>query len=196
MKLAAIVVLAACSAPPPPQSMPWVSGLAVTAASDVETPDAGRRLAAILGGEVRGAMSVPASFGTILASYEQGVAVVDAHDHLIARAPAFAFEGSADDLVAIATGDAQLDKPVILLAITRGGHRESTTSLIVYQLAEDTRLDELFEGPIEERDGDETTSGTVTFVPHGLLYRSPHGSVHPWSFDPVRRKYVRAEHPM
>lgn len=173
--------------------MPWVSGFVATAASDVETPEAGQHLAAVLGGDAREAISVPASFGTVLASYEQGMAVLDAHGGLIARAPAFPFEGSADDLVAIATGDAQLDGPVILLAITRGGHRESATSLVVYQLTGTSQLDDIFEATLEERDGDETTTGTLTFVAHGLLYKSPRGSLQRWSFDSSRRRYVRAE---
>lgn len=183
MKLGPLaILLVACGAPAPAPSLPWVTGLATTAASDVETS---------ADGDGYGALSIATSSGTIVASYQQGVAVVDRRDHVIARAPGFEIEGSADDLVALAAGDAQLDKPVIVLAVVSGGHRESTTSLVVYQLGEHGRLDRLFDAPIEERDGDQTASGALTFVPHGLLYRSPNGPLERWSFDASRRRYVR-----
>jgi hypothetical protein len=199
-RIALALVVAACNLPAPPPAMPWIGGLATTASGDIETPAAAERLRGAV--HVRddlgyGAIALPTSFGTILASAHQGVAVVDANDHLIARAPGFDVEGSADDLVAVAVGDAQLDKPVIVVAITRGGHRASTTSILVYQLGEHARLDQLLAVPIEEHDGDQTFAGSLTFVAQAVLYRSPHGGLEPWAFDASARRYVpaRAPHP-
>src|SRR5579863_7525624 len=157
MRLAPIVILlAACNTQAPSPSLPWVRGLSATASGDVETPAAADRLASVVGTSDKlgyGAIAVATSSGTILASFTQGIAVVDANDRLVARAPGFDFEGSADDVVAVAAGDAQLDKPVIVVAIERGGHHESTTSIRVYQIGDRGQLDQVFAGVIEEHDG-------------------------------------------
>ncbi|HUJ58248.1 MAG TPA: hypothetical protein VLX92_07140 [Kofleriaceae bacterium] len=193
MRLATILLLAACTAPPAPPSLPWVSGFTTTASGDTESLPAAQRLAAVTGTRDEagyGAIAVSTGSGAILASYHDGVAVLDSNDRLVARAPGFDVEGSADDLVALATGDAKLDAPVIVLAVTRGGHRVSTTSIVVYQVGADEQLDQLFAGAIEERDGDQTRSGSLAFFPHGLMYRPPGGGFQRWTFDPTARKYV------
>ena len=92
---------------------------------------------------------------------------------MIASAPGFVETGSADDLEALATGDAKLGFPVIALAVTMGGHRVSTTSLVLYAASGERQLDQLFSAPIEARDGDERFIGSIVFVPGYLLYRAP-----------------------
>ncbi|HEY4243211.1 MAG TPA: hypothetical protein VGM88_25540 [Kofleriaceae bacterium] len=188
------VALAACnvSAPPSP-SLPWIRGLAPTGTSDTETQAASERLAVAVGAsdeEDDAALDVTTPDGAVLASYERGVALLDAHGAVVARAPGFVREGSADDLVALAVGDAQLDRPVIVLAVTSGGHRTSTTSVLVYQ-QRGRRLAKLFDEVLEERDGEEIVAGTLAFVPQGLLYRRPNGRLEEWVFDANRDAYVR-----
>ncbi|CAN5899308.1 hypothetical protein BH11MYX2_BH11MYX2_11190 [soil metagenome] len=195
MKLAPLAVVAiACSAPAPSPSpsLPWVSGLTTTATADVEVPSIGDRLAGAVGEHDAagyGGIAVPIEQGTVLASYHLGVAIVDTNGRVIARAPGFAAEGSADDLVSVTVGDAQLDQPVIMLAVARGGHRENTTWIAVYQINQG-RLAQVFSAPVEEHDGDQTLVGAITFVPHGLVYQRPNGERELWTFDASRSRYV------
>ena len=169
------VACAACgnvtSSPP---AMPWLRGFTADAVADTETAAASERLAELVGAPDEpgyGALQITTGSQTVLASYRQGLAVVDRDGHLVARAPGFDAAGSSDDLVALAAGDAG-GEPVIALAVTRGGHRTSVTSIVLYRVA-DGRLEELFSGAVEERDGETITTGTLAFVPSGVMYRPP-----------------------
>ena len=54
------------------------------------------------------------------------------------------------------------------------------------------RLEQLFEGPVEETDGSDAVAGTITFVPGGLFYRAPRTpSATVWTFDAAHGRYVK-----
>jgi hypothetical protein len=79
---------------------------------------------------------------------------------------------------------------VVALAVSRGGHRESVTSIVVYRVG-NGRLEQLFEGAVEETVGTDAFTGTITFVPGGLIYRAPRASsATVWIFDAARHRYV------
>jgi hypothetical protein len=200
--LLAVLMLSACDnfASSPPASMPWLQGFSATAATDTLTPQASRRIAGVLDAtqeEAYGSLELRADLAgdpqpeTVLASYHLGLAVVDVSGRLVARAPGFDVEGSADDLISMAAGDGQLGWPVIVLAVQSGGHRESTISVAVYRIASTRMLQKLWYAPIEIREGSETRTGTLTFTRSGLLYRAPGASaVTSWTFDVRRGRYV------
>ena len=173
--------------------MPWVHGLASTSSNDVEVPEIAERMAGLVGTRDDGGyggIAVPFGEGSVLASFHQGVVVLDGKDAVIGRAPGFDAMGSADDLVAVAVGDAGLDKPVIVLVVTRGGHRENTTSLVVLQTGRQSQLQRIFDAPVEEHAGDETFTGSLVFVSQGLVYQRPRGDIERWKFDASRHRYV------
>jgi hypothetical protein len=184
-------MVAACSAPSP--ALPWIHGLASTASNDVEAPEIAERMAGLVGTRDNGGyggIGVTFGDGSVLASFHQGVIVLDGKDLVIGRAPGFDPMGSADDLLAVAVGDAGLDKPVIVVAVTRGGHRENTTSIVVFQTGRQSQLQRIFDAPVEEHDGDQTFTGSLVFVSQGLVYQRPRGSVERWRFDSSRHRYV------
>ncbi len=200
--LSIVVCCAACNAPSPAarSSLPWLQGFTAEASSDVEAADVSDRLSTIMGTDDEagyGGLELRANVGsgnatrTVLASVHQGIAVLDDRGDVVARAPGIGPEGTADDLVALAAGEGQLDAPVIVLARTVGGHRESTTSLVVYQVGDHGRLDTLFDELVEERDGDHTVTGAVMLAPGALIYRAPHGETSLWQYDRARHRYVR-----
>lgn len=185
-------------APTPTPSLPWVRGFAPSASSDTETTAVSDRMADVVGtaDDGYGGLQVTADVApdegseTVLASFGQGIAVLDRSGHVIAKRRGFDATGSGDDLVAIAAGDAGIGQPVIALAVQRGGHRLSEISIIVYRVGGEGQLDQLFEGAIEEHDGDAITTGALTFLPDTLLYRAPHATrATTWTFDPTVGRY-------
>ena len=126
----------------------------------------------------------------MLASYTQGVLVLDAEGRLIASAPPPACEGSADELEAIAVGDAQLDGPVIALAATGGGYREASIWLGLYRVSHGS-VAQIFAAAVEDRVGDRTRTGEVTLLPGALLYRAPSGEQTLWVYRPDQQRYVK-----
>ncbi|HSD90360.1 MAG TPA: hypothetical protein VLB44_22680 [Kofleriaceae bacterium] len=128
---------------------------------------------------------------TVLASYTQGVFVLDGEHHVLAQAPPLPCTGSADELVAIAVGDAQLPTPVLALAATTGGHAESVTWLTIYRVANSGELQPVFTGEVERHEGHTTRTGLVTILPGGLVYRDPRGSLSMWLYDATLGRYVR-----
>jgi len=205
--LALVLVMSACDSPvvmPPastaPAAMPWLQGFAASAASEVATATAAQRLAAALrvsaeddygGFEVRADLGAGAPDATVLASYRLGIAVLDPRGQLRARAPGAEVAGSADELLALAVGDGQIGGPVIMSATQTGGHRESTTTITIYRLTGGRALGQLFSAPIEVHRGSETSAGSLTLVPAGLLYRAPDApSAVRWTYDAARGRYV------
>jgi hypothetical protein len=200
--LTTVVLCAACDnmAPPPPSSMPWLHGFGAAAATDTLSPQASRGIASLLEAateddygslELRADLAGDERTETVFASYRLGVAVVDPVGRLVARSPGFDAGGSADDLISLAAGDGQLGWPLIVLAVQTGGHRESTISVAIYRLVSNRVLQQLFYAPIEEHAGDETRTGTLTFIRSGLLYRAPDASsTTSWTFDARRGRYV------
>jgi hypothetical protein len=200
-KILVIALCGACGGTATPNSAtPWLRGFAATASSDSEISAVSERLDGLIGARDDtgyGGLQVTADVApadgpeTVLASYRQGIAVVGHTGKLLAHAPGFEPTGSADDLVALLVGDAGLGFPVIALAVSRGGHRESVTSIVLYR-AGGGRLEQLFEGPVEEADGPDAFTGTITFVPGGLLHGAPRAAgTTVWTFDAARGHYVK-----
>lgn len=126
----------------------------------------------------------------ILASYTQGVFVLDEDRHLLAQAQAFPCEGSRDELVALAAGDASIGTPVVALVATAGGRAESVTWLTLYRVANSGELQPIFIGEVERHEGNTTRTGVVTVIPGGLVYRDPRGGVGIWVYDAELGRYV------
>jgi hypothetical protein len=127
---------------------------------------------------------------TVLASYTQGVFVLDRDRHLLAQAPGFPCEGCADELVAIATGDLSIGVPIIALAATSGGHAESATWLTIYRVSNSGELQPAFIGEVERHDHRTTRTGLVVAIPGGLVYRDPAGSISLWLYDAALGRYI------
>jgi hypothetical protein len=210
MKRAALLILVsavACDVVPPPASappapaLPWIRGFAPAAVSDLATPLATQHLARLTSAspeddynalELHADLAGDAQTETVLASYGFGVAIFDGTGHVVARAPGLATSGSADDLLAIAVGDAQLGAPVLVVASQRGGHRESTVSVTLYRMTGQRALQPLFSAPIEIHDGDVTRAGTLVFGRGQLWYRAPDATAASlWTLDPALDRYKR-----
>ena len=166
-------------------ALPWLQGFfAPTAVTDEGSPKLRAELA--LHADVSDVDGVE----TIAASYAKGVSVFDREHHLLAHAPAFDAEGSADELVALAAGDASIGVPVIALAATSGGRSESVTQLTLYRVANDGVLQPMFVGEVERHEGGTSRTGVITLIPGGLVHRDPHGSIGMWLYDAERGRYV------
>ncbi|HEY5944773.1 MAG TPA: hypothetical protein VIV40_04750 [Kofleriaceae bacterium] len=126
----------------------------------------------------------------ILASYTQGVFVLDRNRHLLAQAQPFECQGSADDLVALAAGDASIGTPVVALAATTGGRAESVTWLTLYRVSNGGELQPIFVGEVERHAGDTARTGIITLIPGGLVFRDTRGSVGLWLYDQELGRYV------
>ena len=126
----------------------------------------------------------------VLASYTQGVFVFDHDNHLLAQAQGLPCEGSADELVALAAGDAAIGVPLVVLAATAGGRAESVTQLTMYRVGNGGELQPVFSGEVERHEGRTTRTGTITLVPGGLIYRDPSGSLGLWLYSAELGRYV------
>jgi hypothetical protein len=126
----------------------------------------------------------------IIASYTQGVFVLAGDRRLIAQAPPFECEGSADELIAIAAGNAAIGTPVIALAASSGGRTASVTWLTLYRVATDGVLQPIFAGEVERHHDDTTRTGIVTLVPGGLVHRDPQGTLGIWIYDAKLGRYI------
>ena len=192
-------------AAPVSRALPWVHSFAPAAETSEATSAVIDRMAswraadpscsaAAYGGfavtaEVAGE---PAGLETVLASFTQGVLVLDAKARLIASAMPLACEGSADEFVGLAVGDAHVGEPVIALAVTMGGHREAATWLVLYRVAvADGVVAPIFAGVVEDRTSDQTRTGDVTLLPGALVYRAPSGVRTLWTYDLAQHRYVQ-----
>jgi hypothetical protein len=198
---------AAADAPSPEErsALPWLHGFASRAETAEPVPEAvpdvaGRMArwreadascsAAAYGGlSISADVAEPRGAEEVLASFTQGVLVLDARGQLIASATALPCQGSADQVEAIAAGDAHIDRPVIALAVTTGGHRESATWLVLYGVAGGV-LAPLFQGVVEDHRGDRTRTGAVTLLPGALLYRTPSGTQTMWVYSADQQRYT------
>jgi hypothetical protein len=126
---------------------------------------------------------------TVLATYG-ALVVLDATGRLVARGRSFKPTGSADELLAVAVGDALLDTPVIAVSARVGGHRESQVWLELYRVGPRETLDRIFSAVTEDH-GEHDTIGEVTLVPGGLTYKAPHSSrARRWTFDARAGRYL------
>lgn len=185
----------------PPRALPWLHEL-VTAADSVEAtpeviaqiarwraPDLSCSASGYGGLAISADVAAEAGLETVLASFTQGVLVLDANARLIASAPPMVCAGSADEIEGIAAGDAHIDRPVIALAVTTGGHRESATWLVLYRV-EGHDVAPIFAGVVEDHVGDRTRVGEVTLFPGALLYRAPSGVRTLWVYNDEHHRYV------
>ena len=195
------MLAASCSGPAPTVApLPWFAGFATTAAN--ETPSSGvtDRMArwqmcdspcAYGGIELIGDVAPPDGNETVLASYGQGVIVLDRDGRMLGRGPGFDPAGSADELVAVALGDAQIGTPVIAIVARVGGHRESDVWLQLFRFGRGEKLDLLFTAIVEEHANGTDWPGTVTFAPGTLAYRAPRATTTDlWVFDARAGRYV------
>jgi hypothetical protein len=189
----------------PVAALPWLQGFFAPEAS---TQTGTAEVLAELGewGEADGSC-IAASYGglsltadvstvpgaeRVLASFSQGVVVLDRENHIVARSPGFDCEGSEDDLVALAAGYGGISEPLVALAATSGGHNETMTWLTLYRVANSGELQPVFIGEVERHVDDTTRTGVVTLLPGGLVYRDPSGVSSIWAYDTELGRYVEA----
>ena len=177
-------------------ALPWLSGFEPVAVADEPARDVQVELAEWQGAadehcvaSAYGGLRVAAGDDTVLASYTQGLLVLRG-GQAIARAPGFDCFGSADELVALATGDAELAMPVIAVAATSGGHAENATWLAMYRIGDRGELAPIFTAIVERHAGHQTRTGVVVLFPGGLVYRSPDGGSSLWLYDRDLGRYV------
>ena len=207
MNLAVFALLAvlAPGAPDGPRAshpaLPWLHNL-----SDVEAVDADDRMATVELDEYADLDPSCASFAypalalradvarvagteTVLASFSHGTVVKDREGQVIASAPGYPCEGTADELTVLAAGRAFGD-PTIVLAVTTGGHREQLTWLGLFRVGYHGRLEAVFAGVVEEREDGVVRTGTITILPGAILHRTPDGDTEFWVFDREGGIYV------
>lgn len=180
--------------------MPWLHGFATSGISDVPARGVSDRVQRYArcddcvemdGIEVTANVVPGAPDATILATFSQGVVVVDGEGRLIATGPGYEPSGSADELLAVATGDAAIGTPVIAIAARRGGHRASEVWLELYRVDSTAKLARLFAGKVEEKEDNFDRIGSVTIVPGGLIHRTPRSQTADlWQFDPHAGRYL------
>jgi hypothetical protein len=199
-----VVLLAACdAATAPPSVLPQLQGGVVVAGSDRGVPAVIDRMSAwahrdtdcvadAYGGiQLLADVAPDAGDETVLASFSQGVVVIGHDGHRIAATAGFDCAGSHDELVAVEIVQTSLDGPVIAVAATKGGRRESATWLELLEVGSSGRLNRLFLGEIERHDDRGSHTGDVMLVPGGLVYRHPTAGMSLWRFDGAARAYVQ-----
>lgn len=185
-------------------ALPWLQGFFTPSAA---TDEGSHEVVAQLGewrpadesciASAYGGLSLSADLGVgegderVLASFTQGVVVLDRDQHMVAQAPGFPCEGSADELVALAAGDALIGQPLVALAASAGGRTEGITWLTLYRIAGSGELQPVFIGEVERHEDQTTRTGLVTVIPGGLVYRDPQGSSSLWVWDPEQGRYAQ-----
>lgn len=201
--LIALAGLTACQATQPTPSIPWLHGLANPIASDHTSDEVARRIdtwspysdvdpecstGAHPGIAIEADLAAPPGNETIMVSLAHGLVIVDRTGKLVTEAPGYYCEGSADELEAIAAGDAYGAK-TLAIAATTGGHNERSTWVSLFRV-DGRRLDPVFTGTVEERRGAQTLQGAIVLLPGALLYRHPRGRASLWLYNADARAYV------
>lgn len=183
------------------RALPWLHNFAVAAETAEATPEVVARMARwrepdeSCSAAAYGGLAITADVAkahgpeAVLASFTQGVLVLDAGGRLLASATALPCQGSADEIDGIAAGDAHIDRPVIALAVTTGGRRASSTWLVLYGVTGGV-IAPLFTGRVEDHDGERTQVGAVLLLPGALLYRAPTGTQTMWVYNTEQQRYV------
>ena len=188
----------------PLAALPWLQGFFTpSGATEAASPDVVEQLtewreadadcvATMYGGlALRADVAESEGKELVLASYTQGVFVLDRERHLLAQAPPFDCQGSSDELVALAVGDGVIGTPLVALAASKGGRNENVTWLTLYRVSNGGELQPVFIGEVERHDGDTTRTGVITLVPGGLIYRDPQGSISIWIYDAGLGRYTQ-----
>ena len=196
MKRTVVLLLTGCQAAAP--GLPWLHGMYDTVSStgiseqnaedesmDELSADCG--VAASRTIELVADVAPSAGRETIIASYRGGISVFDREDHLVAEMPGYRCEGSADELEAIVFGRAY-GEPMLAVAATGGGHRESSTWIALFRAG--AKLEPVFTGVVEHRIDDVTKRGAIYLLPGALVHQAPGGTSSVWRLDPNARVYV------
>jgi hypothetical protein len=180
--------------------MPWLHGFTASGISDVLAEGVGNRVQRYArcddcigtdGIEVTANVVPGRGDATILATFSQGLVVVDRDGRLVATGPGYDPSGSADELLAVATGDASIGTPVIAIAARRGGRRASEVWLELYRVGSNDKLQRLFAGIVEEHEDKFVRIGSVTVFAGGLIHRAPRSQAPDlWVFDPHAGRYL------
>jgi hypothetical protein len=198
----AIAAMVGCGEPPTTTATSNVFGVVPTAISDRpaqavlermsewNAPDAECSGNAYGGIELTGNVLGRDAPQTVLASYDH-VLVLDRDGALIAEADTgLDCAGTADAIEAVAIGRTWLDAPVIEVAATAGGRAEQASYVMFFRVR-DRELVPLFSGAVVVREPGETRTGSITFVPDGVVYRAPDASTTLWTLDRANGRYVR-----
>ena len=195
---------AACQVPPATPAIPWLHGLTDPVSSNLESDEVARRIdtwsvysdvdpecstGAYPGIAIEADVAPTPGLETVMVSLAHGIVVVDREGELVTEAPGYHCEGSADELEAIAAGNA-FGVPTIAIAVTSGGHRESSTWVSLFRV-DGRRLDPVFTETVEERSGTTVRRGAIFLLPDALLYQNPRGATSVWPYNADARAYVQ-----
>ncbi len=200
----ALVLLATCQVGQETPSIPWLHGLANPVSSNRSSDEVARRIDTwsrfsdvdpecstgnYPGIEIEADVAAQPGLETVMVSLAHGIVITDAEGELIAETPGYHCEGTADELEAIAGGDA-FGARTLAIAATAGGHEESRTWLTLFRV-DGRRLDPVFTGTVEERRGTKVDRGGVFLLPNALIYRAPRGTPAIWFYNSDARAYVQ-----
>lgn len=200
----ALALLASCQVTQETPSIPWLHGLANPVSTDRASDEVARRIdtwsrfsdvdpecstGTYPGMAIEADVAGDAGVETIMVSLSHGIVVTDREGAMITETPGYHCEGTADELEAIAAGDA-FGARTIAIAATTGGHRESSTWVTLFRV-DGRRLDPVFTGTVEERRGDGVKRGGVFLLPNALVYRHPRGTPSVWIYNSDARAYVQ-----
>ena len=196
-----IAGLGACQVAPQEAPVPWLYGMSSFVAADRASKSATQRLhelstsdpdcaaGAYQAVELVADVAPRAGSETILASYANGLVVLDREHRLVASTAGYRCEGSADEIELVAAGNAFGDQTVIVVG-KHGGHREYATWVGLFRVGDDKRLDAVFTGIVEEHRGSGTRKGAIYMLPGSLVYQAPGGKPALHVYDPVARAYL------
>ncbi len=200
----ALSLLAACQVTQQTPSIPWLHGLADPVTSNRESDEVARRIdawsafadvdpecstGAYPGIAIEADVAPVPGKETVMVSLSHGIVVVDHAGKLVTEVPGSHCDGTADELEAVAAGDA-FGASTIAIAVTSGGRRESSTWLTLFRV-NGRRLDPVFSATVEERSGTSVQRGDVFLVPGALLYRHPRGTASIWIYNSDARSYMQ-----
>lgn len=199
-----LVSLAACQVPQETPAIPWLHGLADPVSSNLESDEVARRIdtwsefsdvdpecstGAYPGIAIEADVAPSPGLETVMVSLSHGIVVTDREGRLVTEAPGYHCEGSADELEAIAAGNA-FGAPTIAIAVTAGGHRASSTWVSLFRV-DGRRLDPVFTATVEERFGTTVRRGGIFLLPNALFYQHPRGATTIWTYNADARAYVQ-----
>lgn len=203
--LVVVASLAGCQIASPPANespAPWPRGMSGLVTTDEASASATESLhewlpieddscntAAYHAVELVADVAPSAGAETILASYANGIVVLDREGQLLASTTGYRCDGSIDEVESLAVGRV-FGEPTIVVIARTGGRREYATFAGLFRVGDGKRLDPVFTATIEEHAGEDVRRGVIYMLPNGLVYRLPDGRYAFYVFDPVGRVYV------